>query len=403
MASTLRLRLLITEDVEDWADMLKSGFSAKTAINCLNDLATEVEISHSRHAVETFDILGKKFFHMASLDQNMPQATSSYIAPEHGLNIVRHITRTGNPPLGAIYTGFGSPEYGNQVGREASMPYKLKSAQDSQEGGEHYLTAEGYVSWYLEEFFPNRYVPRVLEMATESGLRDIRQKARLALQKSRDALQYKTPDKVHLFMQQLDGLRESLLHHLVALTSALDDTLTPPQAGQSAGAYIGWLREAWTALEKAQNSRFLRLRAFLGTGKDGQMVQEYINLGFARLNRLRNEVTHETKQYSWASWIEMFAATVRVMDLLAWLITRPLIAVPVKTGGDMLACVDYRKVPHENVAMPYPVPDALPEYDPATALFTRLSNRDDEPLMDISRAYQLREQQGEQQATRLLP
>ena len=378
MKDAIYLRLLILDDTDSWRERLVGWFGK---IRSVDGHRLKLELVESSYEKDMRRKLRGSFFHAASVDQNMPEGVGGKIAPELGIGLVKYLAKAAHPPLVAVYTAYGQPGLANEVGH-ARAPYKVKSAETSTEGES--LTPRDYCHWFVHDFFLPEFVRRVLQMAAQSGLEDIRKRARAALEHEKTAMETKRRGEITLYMKDMDRFHELLTKYLAALTAAIwaGPGRYPPSKG-TAGTYIHWLKKTWLGLERGRDERFRAWKEFMGIPKNMTMAEYYLDEGLGRLNAERNRAEHDGHEYDHALWKTLRPALFRMMELTAWLVTRPLLAAPSRGRHGLLSCTDYRGIQPRDIDLYYPVEDDLPASS-ENAMFTRLTNRDDEPLTEIT-------------------
>ena len=390
---SIPMRLLVIEDDNDWRDLLKRGFGL--AAERMN---VKLGLEQAQTIADAKTLLRQGWFHAVSIDQNMPEVPGGKTSSEHGEDFAISCGRRAIPAFMAIYTGYPSIAKANRIGRYTGAAYILKSMQTNpqpeqgEENGEQSMSALDYATWFLQEF-RRKYFQNVLVRAESCGddkLADTARKARKKYEKIYHG--YALDSDFNGFLVQVDGLRDELLRCLTVYTYAIWSSELKdcplPRKDSTAGYRIKWLKDAWSKLEQQDEKSFKDWASYMMAGAEDSLMAVFIDKALSPLNRRRNKAQHELIPYTSADFDRYIPQLIRFFDLLLWFTTRPIITQLVRRPFNLLAYHELNlREPEEREI--FVSPQLLPEAK-GHMVWTRLTDAEDAPFINISDGYEVR-------------
>jgi len=366
----IKLNVLIIEDTPEWASDISEAFHAISPGLGI-DLKT-VFAENLREAEEK----SKSFcLHGISTDQNMPETIGGDVSSDHGKEYIRNLQSWDPPAYMAVYTAFPHTAVSNIAGQKGIQDYITKSDENTtDDAGNQHMRVSTYANYFLKNV-ETKYLQRVFSLAQHSCFQDLRNLSRrTATDFERFMNSNRTDDEdAERFVLSFFALQESFNRILaryfesISADSSLKEISEKENKKPDASYVETRLRRALNFLEN--KGSLLELHEYLHLGKSNNISGYYIDSCEA-LRKVRNRSMHSSWKISVGSYNELRSSIVRICDVLAWFLRRPLLISPRRTREYFLQAVDISREHPERCEFyfEHDIPDAKP-YE----LYTMLS------------------------------
>lgn len=335
MGSENIIHVLVIEDNEKWQKDISE------AIEDYADMGgTKARITSATSSIDAKKGARCHQFHGISIDQNLPREKGGNpVTADEGMELIRGLEEFDPPGYMSVYTAFPGPTYANIVGRQAGIPYIIKSAQSSPDkDGQLRMDADAYGQHFVKSILET-YIPRVLRLVEQSGFDNLRELARATRQDYEKLAKanFVVDDLAQNFFVEFSKFREEFARTLAAFTLGLvssTNQVGAPNDHTKAGAVEQWLRKTWTNAEDlgGQKPNMKAIRDFFLL-EGAQDFGDHFLAPNDRLRRLRNDITHNGKRFTADDFSQYRGDMFRVMDL-ASLIMRCKFAVQLHRERD---------------------------------------------------------------------
>lgn len=373
------LSILIIEDTPEWANDIRDAFDAVAP-----NLGFSLTFDFAENLREAEEKSKSLCFHGISTDQNMPETVGGDVSRDHGKEYIRNLQSWDPPAYMAVYTAYPHTTVSNIAGQKGIQDYITKSDENTtDEAGHLHMRVTAYASYFLSKI-EVLYIQRVLKLAQDSGISDLRSHGRKAsiafddFTKSNRTID----EKASQFIVTFFALQECFNRILIAFFKGIAGTdisqqiLGEIREESEAGKVEVSLRKMLNGLEN--RGMISVLAVHLGLRKPRNISGHYIDSCKA-IREVRNKATHSTWNINVKSYQDLRSDVISVCDLLAWFLRRPMIISPFRTRDYFVRVVDVRRQFPENreFYFEHEVPDAKP-YE----LYTMLSQ--DGPFLQLT-------------------
>lgn len=373
------LNVLIIEDVPEWAKDISDSLriSAK-------DMGYSINFLYAENIRQAESMTVSYCLHGISTDQGMPETTGGEVSNDHGERYIRSLQTWEPPSYMAVYTALPHTGISNLAGQRGISDYITKSASESEDGSGHrYMSVTAYADHFISQIV-QQYLKRVLSLASQSGFRELQAISRKTLETYEDFLATEERDErlAWQFVAEFFKIQESLNPLLIALFSSIEpdqnETGSNKEASRSAEASSIEV-ELRRLINRLENRGDLAaVKTYFHIQAPRNIATYYIDsCKFVR--ELRNRAVHTEWNFNHEAYDQVRPHLVRVCDMLAWFLRRPMLVSLHRSRDYFLRGTDIRQQ-YPRVVEHYfehEIPSSTP-YD----LFTMLS--DDSPLIRLS-------------------